>query len=888
MRGEAGRYISIHPLSNRESAREHGWGSEHPISVLSRGGSLLPSIYADARYVDDVIVSQADCTLHTGPTEGVNVYKNLDTEPTQVVITFVDGITVDQTGSYCSNWVQSEQQAAGVSSAPEACGRHCLDVHGSVYFSWWGESSGYSMNRCQCVAQASCVYTEYTPPAGTVDRAIGASLIPNARGQDNVAFEFCAPCAVNGAHFEYALPGSTSFITDDTFGGTCLNGTWTSGFWLPGEGSDGYTQRFGIPEAHGIVTTVTTNKQQALARGKLDCAAISSQETSDAGESVEVGPAANVYKIHEGEPKVVTGVSHGQGFRYQLVTEAQSWESAKAVCKTKGGYLTDILDAGEVEAIKKTMLLAGSTVTYDQVWIGANDLKKEGTWVWDHSGAELQYTDWYAGEPNNGGRENCATILPKRDMKWNDMVCDQKLPFICKVGDAVLSETSSTNQAAAADQAAAEAYCNSLGSTWSIGYTDAGGGSLYCLKDGTTSDSNCDSCDTYRIVVWKDGGGETKHDTTSYPFNTIAGNVYSAHTTPCSYTPDSLGSPCDQFGHQNYCSNLPAVDICEETETFCEASFRTDRSTCNEFCEDHGLACIEGWDEDGTDLSCSLKLTNDDRRVGNGCGMQYGTQICKCGGGGDNEIGNSVDPNCFAGIPPTVQTVYATATATATTSTAYLECAARFVGTASGGGGNATNPLTIGVSAKQPADALGRSMADPANDADGVYTYQAGTGLLRASTNNGDNGGDGNTSALLRGSPYAAGDVVTVVLDLSANTVSFGLNGACQGEPFATLPDPPSGTPYTWKAGISIATSHADAVELLQCTNVRPTTPACVYPSDETTASSTASNHVSDNGAMLPAPKALHPSTRLFVCLFVWIGRSRNFHFGRPSTSHAV
>ena len=96
-------------------------------------------------------------------------------------------------------------------------------------------------------------------------------------------------------------------------------------------------------------------------------------------------------------------------------------------------------------------------------------------------------------------------------------------------------------------QASAESYCGSLGSTWSIGYTDAGGGSLYCLKDGTTSDSNCDSCDTYRIVVWKDGGGETKHDTTSYPFNTIAGNVYSAHTTPCSYTPDSLGSPCGTF-----------------------------------------------------------------------------------------------------------------------------------------------------------------------------------------------------------------------------------------------------------------------------------------------------------------------------------------------------
>ena len=56
--------VDSRPPSNREPAREHRWGaltptkvwgSEHPIIVLS-GGSLLPSVYADARYIDDVIV----------------------------------------------------------------------------------------------------------------------------------------------------------------------------------------------------------------------------------------------------------------------------------------------------------------------------------------------------------------------------------------------------------------------------------------------------------------------------------------------------------------------------------------------------------------------------------------------------------------------------------------------------------------------------------------------------------------------------------------------------------------------------------------------------------------------------------------------------------------
>ena len=54
---EAGRTPSLsNRESARESAREHGWGTP---SVFSRGGSLLPSIYADACCIDAVVVSKA-------------------------------------------------------------------------------------------------------------------------------------------------------------------------------------------------------------------------------------------------------------------------------------------------------------------------------------------------------------------------------------------------------------------------------------------------------------------------------------------------------------------------------------------------------------------------------------------------------------------------------------------------------------------------------------------------------------------------------------------------------------------------------------------------------------------------------------------------------------
>ena len=34
-------------------------------NLFSQGGSLLPSIYADARYIDGIIVSQADIGIDT-------------------------------------------------------------------------------------------------------------------------------------------------------------------------------------------------------------------------------------------------------------------------------------------------------------------------------------------------------------------------------------------------------------------------------------------------------------------------------------------------------------------------------------------------------------------------------------------------------------------------------------------------------------------------------------------------------------------------------------------------------------------------------------------------------------------------------------------------------
>jgi len=112
--------------------------------------------------------------------------------------------------------------------------------------------------------------------------------------------------------------------------------------------------------------------------------------------------------------------------------------------------------------------------------------------------------------------------------------------------DGPVWEQSRQLQASGWSEADAIGYCNRLGSAWSIAHIDSARGSLYCMYGGTQTNANCNYCDTYRIVVWKHGGGETLHDLGSYPFATIAGRVYTAHTNPCAIGPNTL-QHCDNF-----------------------------------------------------------------------------------------------------------------------------------------------------------------------------------------------------------------------------------------------------------------------------------------------------------------------------------------------------
>ena len=89
----------------------------------------------------------------------------------------------------------------------------------------------------------------------------------------------------------------------------------------------------------------------------------------------------------------------------------------------------------------------------------------------------------------------------------------------------------------------AAAWCTAKG--WRVA-GGAQGGNIVCTVDGRGTGSNCDTCSTYNIIVWRNGSKE-RH-CVGHSYSTRAGTFYSAHT-PCRCG-DNLDA-CGQWDMQN-------------------------------------------------------------------------------------------------------------------------------------------------------------------------------------------------------------------------------------------------------------------------------------------------------------------------------------------------
>ena len=116
------------------------------------------------------------------------------------------------------------------------------------------------------------------------------------------------------------------------------------------------------------------------------------------------------------------------GLYYKFNKEGKNWNDAQKTCKSEGGNLAIIFNEQTRNTVRDFMP-AG--------WIGVTDQWNEGIWQTPVKG-NIPYSSWKSREPNNQiGNEHCA--MQHEDKKWNDLNCENELPYICQY------ETEKTN-----------------------------------------------------------------------------------------------------------------------------------------------------------------------------------------------------------------------------------------------------------------------------------------------------------------------------------------------------------------------------------------------------------------------------------------------------------
>jgi len=149
------------------------------------------------------------------------------------------------------------------------------------------------------------------------------------------------------------------------------------------------------------------------------------------------------------------------GAQYEIVKEKKRWLNAAQCAVERGGYLAEINDAAEQNAInaqianaginvQNTKALDGGNASY--VWLGGNDISTEGKWIWngnldavsvqfwegDASGSAVNglYSNW-GDEPDDaavGGQDGLGLAITNWPLgesgEWNDIKDNNLLYYI--------------------------------------------------------------------------------------------------------------------------------------------------------------------------------------------------------------------------------------------------------------------------------------------------------------------------------------------------------------------------------------------------------------------------------------------------------------------------
>jgi hypothetical protein len=114
-----------------------------------------------------------------------------------------------------------------------------------------------------------------------------------------------------------------------------------------------------------------------------------------------------------------------EGKWYRVYTEKTSWRNAKTRCERVGGHLAVVPNEATQHFVES--LAQGLTL-----WLGANDEKVEGQWVWE-DGSKMGFKAWLKGQPSNtGSKERWLAMWNGR--RWADLEdnAPQVVGYVCE------------------------------------------------------------------------------------------------------------------------------------------------------------------------------------------------------------------------------------------------------------------------------------------------------------------------------------------------------------------------------------------------------------------------------------------------------------------------
>ncbi len=417
-------------------------------------------------------------------------------------------------------------------------------------------------------------------------------------------------------------------------------------------------------------------------------------ETCDDGNSVSGDGCESTCQLvcGTGSGALRAVISPSDGGCLLLFDTPVDTPTAEASCMALGGHLATVADASEDASI---LLLRGAVTT--NTLIGYTDELLEGSFGW-FSGSTSTYSNWAAGEPNNGaGNEDCTHV--RDDGTWNDVSCSAVYPFLCEspyvCGNGVADPGEVCDDGNTVSDDGCNASCtsdescgNGIVDTSEVcddgNLTDGDGCAASCLSDESCGNGVVDSpvgetCDDGNNVDG-DGcqancalpacgdaildAGEVCDDGNTADGDGCAADCVSDETCGNGVVDSDVGEACDDGnnidgdGCQANCALASCGDgILDPTEA-CDDGNNANGDGCNETCtsdETCGNGVIDGGevcdDDNTTDGDGCAADCASDETCGNG--VIDGGEVCDDGNNANDDGCNETcisDETCGNGV----------------------------------------------------------------------------------------------------------------------------------------------------------------------------------------------------------------------------------------------